>query len=205
GPGGRAEEQSLQRFRAANPQALIVTTGPGNTSGGSFTAYTAFTAFTHDHPAVPDGLGPCGIVPVEDGDTTRAARRAAIAAVLARHHGLGHLDTRQAGPLLAALDLTHQEREAFLTSCLGPLHNSARHRHLLETLEAYLAHNLCTTAAARSLYVHRHTFAYRMRSVRALTGLDPDRPYHRLRAELALLMSRVHGSPAVPRQRTAAA
>ncbi|HCA85556.1 MAG TPA: hypothetical protein DEQ61_08695, partial [Streptomyces sp.] len=233
GPAGPADGQALRQFRIANPQALIAVSGrepgaapvprtapaavPGGGPGGAGPAVAAvpafaaapgacvsFTAFSHDLPVVPDGLGSYGIVPVENGDTTRAARRAGISAVLARHYGLDHLDAEHARPLVAALDLTHAEREAFLASCLGPLHHSGRNRHLVETLEAYLAHNLCTTAAARSLYVHRHTFAYRMRCIRSLTGLDPDRPYHRLRAELAVLMSRLHNSPAVPQQRAAA-
>lgn len=180
--------QALERFRAVNPQATACASA------------TALTGFTSRQPTVPEGLGPYGTAPVEADDTARAARRAALAAATARHYRLDHVDAGQVVPLLAALDLDPDERETFLTACLGPLHTTDRNEHLMATLHAYLSHNLCTTAAARSLYVHRHTFAYRMRCIRSLTGLDPDRPFHRLRAELALLL-REASRPGPPRPR----
>lgn len=61
-------------------------------------------------------------------------------------------------PLIGAADQDPDNREEFLAACLGPLHTSDRHRHLPEPLRAYLVHGLRTTPAARSLYVHRHTF-----------------------------------------------
>ncbi|WP_228973540.1 CdaR family transcriptional regulator [Streptomyces sp. DH12] len=186
---GHGAKAALQRFRAANPQALIAVTG------------TNVTAFTHQHPNMPDVLGPYGVVAIEDGDTARAARRAALAAIVARHYGV-RVDTRQALPLIAALDLPPEERETFVAACLGPLHTDVRHRYLLETLSTYLAHNLCVTAAARSLYVHRHTLTYRLRTIENLTGLDLGNAFDRMRAELTLILSRSSGWT-VPRQRSA--
>ncbi|MFD0317903.1 PucR family transcriptional regulator [Streptomyces flavalbus] len=184
GPGAK---ESLNEFRAANPTAMIAVTGEH------------LTAFTDQRPHRADLFGPHGVVPVEDGDTSRAARLAAVAAIIARHYGVS-VDGEQALPLITALDMPPEKRQEFITSCLGPLHTSGRHRYLLDTLNSYLAHNLCVTAAARSLYVHRHTFTYRLRSIEHLAGLDLGNPYDRLRAELALILSRTSYWP-VPRRR----
>lgn len=173
---GRDGNEALRRFRAANPQALIAVTG------------AHLTAFTTQRPRAADVFGPYGLVYVGDGQTVRAARRAALAAVVARHYGVP-VDTERALPLIAALDMPAEQREAFVASCLGPLHTSARHQHLLETLSVYLAHNLCVSAAARALYVHRHTMAYRLQAIGELTGLELSNPFDRMRAELALVLS----------------
>ncbi|MEV3991388.1 helix-turn-helix domain-containing protein [Streptomyces sp. NPDC049837] len=185
---GHGTKAALQKFRALNPHALVAITG------------TNVTAFTQERPNVPELFGPYGLVPIEEGDTMRAARRAALAAVIARHYGV-RVDTGQALPLIAALDMAPEERENFVISCLGPLYTNLRHRYLLETLSTYLAHNLCVTAAARSLYVHRHTLTYRLRSIESLTGIDLSNPFDRMRAELALILSRTSGW-SVPRERT---
>ncbi|MGW0310708.1 PucR family transcriptional regulator [Streptomyces flavidovirens] len=184
---GHGTKAALQKFRALNPQALVAVTG------------TNVTAFTQERPKMPELFGPYGLVLIEDGDTMRAARRAALAAVIARHYGV-RVDTSQALPLIAALDMAPDERETFVTSCLGPLYTNLRHRYLLETLGTYLAHNLCVTAAARSLYVHRHTLTYRLRSIESLAGIDLSNPFDRMRAELALILSRTSGW-SVPRER----
>lgn len=173
---GRDGNEALRTFRAANPQALIAVTG------------AHLTAFTTERPRATEVFGPHGLVYVDDGQTVRAARRAALAAVVARHYGVP-VDTERALPLIAALDMPAEQREAFVTSCLGVLHTSARHRHLLETLSVYLAHNLCVSAAARALYVHRHTMAYRLQAIGELTGLELSSPFDRMRAELALVLS----------------
>ncbi|MBT2420317.1 helix-turn-helix domain-containing protein [Streptomyces sp. ISL-22] len=167
---------ALRAFRAANPDALIAVTG------------VHVTAFTTCPPTDAAVLGPHGLVPVDNGDTTRAARRAALAAVIARYYGTDVKD-EDATPLLAAVDLPATEREAYVVRCLGALHTMERNRHLLQTLAVYLAHNQCTAAAARSLFIHRHTLAYRLRAIATITGLDLDAPFDRMRAEMALLLS----------------
>ncbi|MGW0315962.1 PucR family transcriptional regulator [Streptomyces flavidovirens] len=183
-------QEALRRFRNENPEARIGVTGD------------RVSAFTHHRPAAADTFGPYALIRIEQGDTSRAARRAALAAVIAQHYGVC-VDTDHALPLIAALDVAARDREAFAATCLGPLHTEDRYRHLLETLAAYLAHNLCITAAARSLYVHRHTFTYRLHSIRTLTGLDLNNPYDRLRAEFALILSGMHSTWPVPKQRVA--
>jgi hypothetical protein len=182
------ERESLRRFRAANPDALITVTG------------THVCVFTHERPRSPEVLGTYALVVVDDGDTSRAARRAALAAVVARHFG-APFDTRQGLPLIAALDMPPEDRAAFVEACLGPLVNDGTYRHLLDTLAAFLAHNLCVTATARSMYVHRHTCTYRLRAIRKLTGLDPYKPFDRMRAEFALILSRADSPWTTPRRR----
>jgi hypothetical protein len=182
------ERESLRRFRAANPDALITVTG------------THVCVFTRERPNSPEVLGTYALVAVEDADTSRAARRAALAAVVARHYG-APFDTRQGLPLIAALDLPPDDRAAFVEACLGPLVTDPAYRHLLDTLAAFLAHNLCVTATARSMYVHRHTCTYRLRAIGKLTGLDPYKPFDRMRAEFALILSRADSPWTAPRRR----
>ncbi|MCH6160834.1 PucR family transcriptional regulator [Streptomyces marispadix] len=184
------EREALRRFRGANPDALITVTG------------THVCVFTRERPRSPEVLGTYALVVVEDGDTSRAARRAALAAVVARHYG-APFDTRQGLPLIAALDMPPDDRAAFVKACLGPLVTDSSCRHLLDTLAAFLAHNLCVTATARSMYVHRHTCTYRLRAIRKLTGLDPYKPFDRMRAEFALILSRADSPWTTPRRRGA--
>lgn len=139
------------------------------------------------HPRVPENFPPYGITQVED-DIVRAARHGELAADMALRYGLDHVDARQVLPLIGTLEWETERREEYLSACLGSLHTSERHRHLMDTLSVYLSHGLRTASAARSLYVHRHTLTYRLRSIHSLTGLDLDHPLHRLRAELALLL-----------------
>ncbi|GAB3042689.1 helix-turn-helix domain-containing protein [Sediminivirga luteola] len=47
------------------------------------------------------------------------------------------------------------------------------HRHLVETLRALLDHGLSQSAAARALFVHVNTIAYRIRRIEELTGANP--------------------------------
>jgi hypothetical protein len=166
---------ALRRFRAANPHSLAAVTD------------SRVICYSRERPTVPEGFPAHGLAGVGD-DAACAARHAIASAGLAHHYGLDHVKAQQILPVIGVLEQDPARHEAFIDSCLGPLRTSDRHRHLLDTLRAYLAHGLRTTPAARSLYVHRHTFAYRLRSIRRLTGLDLAHPLHRLRAELALLL-----------------
>ncbi|MFH8491264.1 PucR family transcriptional regulator [Streptomyces longisporoflavus] len=185
--GGR--EDALRQFRTDNPHATIAVTD------------THVTAFTRQQPLSATVLAPYALAPVPDGDTAGAARQAALAAVIARHYGRT-VDAQHVLPLIAALDLTAEDRNAFVTARLGSLHTDPRRRYLQQTLAAYLAHNQCSAAAARSLYIHRHTLTYRLRSIRLHTGLDLSCPLDRLQAELALMLSDADALFARPCKRT---
>ncbi|MGA4845580.1 PucR family transcriptional regulator [Streptomyces sp. G5(2025)] len=163
----------VERFRRAN-QGATITTGEAR-----------LTVLTAAPPVVPAQARPYGLAPTTGADIPSAVRRATAAARLARYYGLGHLDARHLPLALSRIGTTRSRGGS--DECLGPLCDTRRHGHLLETLRAYLTHNLCVASAARSMYIHRQTFTYRLRRIRELTGLDMTHPFDRLRAELALL------------------
>ncbi|CAM5364505.1 hypothetical protein SALBM135S_08473 [Streptomyces alboniger] len=168
---------ALARLRRDNPRAFAAALG------GRLVMFSAA-------PPVCDTLHTVyAVAPSRNGDTTQAYRAALQTLAIARSYRLDNLEAGEVLPLLSVLSQEAPEREAFLAHCLGPLRNELRHAHLLATLTAYLRHGMCTAAAARSLFVHRHTLEYRLDRVRHLTGLDLSHPLHRLRAELALLMT----------------
>jgi purine catabolism regulator len=78
-------------------------------------------------------------------------------------------------------DLLHDLRdtpevEAFVDEQLGPLlaDGSARHRALLDTLEAYLAAGGRKAQAARALHLERQSLYLRLRRIEELLGVDLD-------------------------------
>lgn len=91
------------------------------------------------------------------------------------------------GSLLAGVPA--DVRAAFSANALGPLAHgdSASHRTLLETLEAFLAHNCSWARTAETLHVHVNTVHYRIGRVETLTGRDLTRLDHRLDLRAALL------------------
>lgn len=129
-----------------------------------------------------------GRAPVVDGNTARAFTQAVAAARVASHLGRPSAAADETGPLAAMLAMPERDAEAFVTSVLGPLMAEHRADDLVDTLRAYLANDLSLAAAARALYVHRHTMEYRMRRIAELTKLDLRQPLDRLSAELALFM-----------------
>jgi purine catabolism regulator len=75
--------------------------------------------------------------------------------------------------LLAGLG-SDEASQAFVARVLGPLleHDRRESSHLIDTLHAYLHHGCRPGPAATQLGVHRHTLAYRLERVAALTGRD---------------------------------
>jgi purine catabolism regulator len=78
-------------------------------------------------------------------------------------------------------DLLHELREApeldaFVDEQLGPLlaPGSARHRALLETLEAYLAAGGRKAQAARALHLERQSLYLRLHRIEELLGVSLD-------------------------------
>ena len=78
-------------------------------------------------------------------------------------------------------DLLHDlrdapELDAFVDEQLGPLleGGSARHRALLETLEAYLAAGGRKAQAARALHLERQSLYLRLRRIEELLGVSLD-------------------------------
>lgn len=59
-----------------------------------------------------------------------------------------------------------------------------KHSGHLDTLHAYLDRNCDLAETSRALLVHRNTVKYRLERIRAIAGIDLDRPDDRLMAEL---------------------
>ncbi|MET9827986.1 helix-turn-helix domain-containing protein [Streptomyces sp. NPDC006385] len=172
--------QALRRARAANPAALV-----GRCAD-------RVVLLTGDRPLLPEDLRPHGLAPVTYEGVAQAAQQALRAAEVAGRFAVDHVEAPTALPLITVMAQDQEERDAFVASCLGPLCTDTRHAHLEETLRAYLEHGLCAAAAARSLFVHRRTFEYRLQQIKQLTGLDLTHPLHRLRAEIALYLCTPH-------------
>lgn len=81
-----------------------------------------------------------------------------------------------------------RDRAAFVDEALGPLeHYDAQHgTELVATLRGYIVADYNAAEAARRLYVHPNTLAYRLRRIRTLLGGDPCKGDLRLQVELAL-------------------
>jgi hypothetical protein len=76
----------------------------------------------------------------------------------------------------------------FVDAAIGPLQRyDAEHgTNLVATLRGYVDADYNAAEAARRLYVHANTLAYRLRTIRRLLGGDPCRGDLRLQVELAL-------------------
>jgi purine catabolism regulator len=81
-----------------------------------------------------------------------------------------------------------RHRRDFVEDALGPLvrYDAEHGTDLVTTLRAYVQADYNANQAARRLYVHPNTLAYRLRSIRRLLGGDPARGDLRLQVELAL-------------------
>ncbi len=80
------------------------------------------------------------------------------------------------------------ELRAFATEVLGSLSAADRQRgtEFLATLSCYFRENGSPQRTARSLHVHPNTVTYRLRRIRAITGLQLDTYRDRLMAQVAL-------------------
>jgi purine catabolism regulator len=85
------------------------------------------------------------------------------------------------------------ELASFTEETIGKLiaYDRAQGTDLIETLNAYFAHNGNLSATAEALYVHRNTLLYRMERIREISGLDFDNSETRLSVQLALRAHRL--------------
>ena len=111
-------------------------------------------------------------------------------------------DAYELGPYLL-LDVLSQDASSIAASraVLAPVldYDSATARDLLGTLEVYLRENGNTSAAARILYLNRHSLTYRLRKIESLTGRSlesyEDRFMLDLSAKVLRLVDRRAGEP----------
>lgn len=131
----------------------------------------------------PD-VAPAGIARAED--TIRGYKRARATLEVAQHLKQDRVCYEDVVPLAMILGGPAEEREAFVQAQLGPLLADQMGEDLVKSLDAYYATGNSVAAAARDLYVHRHTLEYRLQRIETLLGKDVKAPEHRLLLELAL-------------------
>lgn len=102
--------------------------------------------------------------------------------------------------LFRALASNPAEVMRFYEDTVEPLvsHDRDYRTDLLETLEAYLAHDCNMRATAEAVYAHRHTVAHRLERIRELSGLDPASGTDRERFGLGIKAYRLI-EPTLPR------
>ena len=102
-----------------------------------------------------------------------ALREAGTAADRAGPGGIIDVDSLGLRGILAGIG-GDEASSAFVAQVLGPViaHDEREGSQLIRTLMAYLRHGCRPGPAAAELSVHRHTLAYRLDRVAALTGRD---------------------------------
>jgi purine catabolism regulator len=110
-------------------------------------------------------------------------------------HGPGSVaDAYALGPYLL-LDVLSQDPSAVSASraVLEPIleYDDETSRNLLVTLEVYLRENGNTSAAARILYLNRHSLTYRLRKIESLTGRSLERYEDRFMLDLSAKVLRL--------------
>jgi hypothetical protein len=89
-------------------------------------------------------------------------------------------------PLALVLGGPADDREAFVQAQLGPLLGDPMAEDLMKSLQTFYSSGQSVAAAARELFVHRHTLEYRLQRIETLLGRDLKGPEDRLLLELAL-------------------
>jgi PucR C-terminal helix-turn-helix domain len=119
-------------------------------------------------------------------DTVRAFKRARATLEVAIHLNRECVLYEDVVPLAMVLGGPAEEREAFVKAQLGPLLEDQLGDELVKTLGAYYASGQSVAAAARELFVHRHTLEYRLQRIEDLLGKELKAGEDRLLLELAL-------------------
>ena len=164
---------SARRLRADFPGAAIGRIG------------TMVVGFFSGAEAPRFDVGPAGSARCQK-DPARAFRRARSALEVARHLGEARARYEDVVPLALVLSAPPEEREEFVKAQLGDLLADPLGEELISSLRSYYGHGHSVAAAARALFVHRHTLEYRLSRIEDLTGVDIREPGSRLLLELAL-------------------
>jgi DNA-binding PucR family transcriptional regulator len=106
----------------------------------------------------------------------------------------GHHDRTVTLPALGIYGLLLQLDEPeqlsrFAQQTLAPLreYDAAKHTDLLDTLAAYLAHNMSTAQTAAALYLHPNTVGQRLKRIEAVLGLSLAQPEALVQLKAALM------------------
>jgi hypothetical protein len=173
---GEQEVGALVRsLRRALPEAIV------GRVGGAVVSYLP----GEDAPDL-GGIQGAGLAAAADPEA--GARRARAAARVAAHLRRPMVRYDDVVPLAAVLDGPDEERQAFVDAWLGPVLADGRGEELLRSLAEFYSSGMSLAAAARNLFVHRHTLEYRLNRIEALLGADPKAQPSRLFLELALAL-----------------
>ena len=198
GAGRRAAESLLDDLRRApvEPEALLSRARRlGTDLGSGAVALRAHTDHALRAAAIAERLGGQAVVGVSAHEPSpaqmhRALREADVALALVR---AGEATAEQAATgawqLLVRVAVADPgSLRRLRNTSVGPaLAHDADHRtDLVGTFRTYLAHGGNMNAAAAAIPSHRHTVAYRLERLRALTGLHPGSPEDRERLGLGI-------------------
>ncbi len=121
-------------------------------------------------------------------DPAVAYRRAMAAHQVAVHLHRTGVIYEEVVPLAMVLSGPHEDRDAFIAAQLGPLLEDPLGDELLKSLQTFYRAGMSVAAAARDLYVHRHTLEYRLTRIETALGKDIKAPDNRMLLELALAL-----------------
>ena len=202
----KAPAALLVVLHADEPPALLARTALAAVAG---TAARVHTEVDHvvvalppeDDPAeltdevrrrCPDAVAGAAVVADGATDWVAGARLARTAAPVAERLGLALGDSRE--PRIAAEVVVDGARDAAV-ALLGPLAgrplaaltaHDAKGGDLVATLRTWCGKGFDVAVAAEALHVHPNTLRYRLRRAGEVSGLDLDRPQHRLALYLLL-------------------
>lgn len=137
-------------------------------------------------------VSPAGIALAHD--SVRGYKRARATLEAAIHLGEDFVFYEDVVPLAMILGGPAEERSAFVRAQLGSLLDDQMGEELVKSLDAYYAAGQSIAAAARNLFVHRHTLEYRLSRIETLLARDIRSPNDRLLLELALAIRDKNGS-----------
>jgi hypothetical protein len=132
-------------------------------------------------------LSPIGVSAVERPNI--AYVRAAAALEVAIHLNEPKAMYEEVVPLAMVLAGPEEDRKAFVDSQLGALLQDPLGKELVKSLEAFYGAGQSVAAAARDLYVHRHTLEYRLSRIETVLGRDIRAPHTRMLLELAIALA----------------
>ena len=144
---------------------------------------TVIGFFPGDTAPAPD-LAPAGVAEAENPE--RGYKRARATLEVALHLGQERVRYEDVVPLAMILGGPAEERASFVRAQLGPLLEDQLGEELIRSLDAYYRAGQSTAAAARELFVHRHTLEYRLGRIETLLKRDIRGANERLLLELAL-------------------
>jgi purine catabolism regulator len=193
--GGEALDEMVRHVRRHAGEGLhasrrgdrVLALVPADAANTPATLARQLETVVGDRVSMGIAEGACALGELADG-LRRAERALRVGRAL---HGPGTVaDAVALGPFLLLDALAHDDSACRTAAALlAPLDQSSL--DLPGTLEVFLEANGNTTAAARKLFLNRHSLMYRLRKAEELTGLDLSSHEDRFVLELSLRLRRM--------------